>query len=101
MATLRRLALLALFIVIVLIAAVFAHMNQGTMAVDVGLMRLERVPVPVAFAGAFAFGWGFGLVTAALVMLRLVNDRRRLRRDLRHAKAEVRGLRSLPLRDAD
>ncbi|MBN1240767.1 MAG: hypothetical protein JXB36_19855, partial [Gammaproteobacteria bacterium] len=59
------------------------------------------VPVPVAFTAAFALGWAFGLVTASFVLLRMANDRRRLRRDLRHARAEVRGLRSLPLHDAN
>jgi uncharacterized integral membrane protein len=100
-ATLRSLVLIALLVLIVLIAAVFAYFNQGTMAVDVGFMRLGDVPVPVAFAAAFAFGWAFGLVTAGLVLLRMANDRRRLRRDLRYAEAEARGLRRLPLQDAN
>lgn len=101
MATLRRLALILLLVVLALTAAVFGYVNQGTMSVDVGFMRLDDVPIPVAFTAAFAFGWAFGLVTAGFVLLRMANDKRRLRRHLRFAEAEARGLRRLPLQDAN
>jgi uncharacterized integral membrane protein len=93
--------LIALLIVLVLIAAVFAYNNPESIAVDIGLMRLDNVPKSIAFATAFALGWLFGLVTAALALLRMLNERRRMKRGLRFAEAEVRGLRSLPLNDAD
>jgi uncharacterized integral membrane protein len=99
--TVRKLFLLALLVLIALTAAVFGYVNRGTMAVDVGFQRLENVPVGVAFASAFALGWLFGLVMSGLVVLKIANEKRRLRRDLRFAQAEARSLRRLPIQDAD
>ena len=101
MIILRRVVFFALLAIIVLAAAVFAYGNPETISVDIGVTRLENVPASVAFAVAFALGWGFGLVSAALAMLKMAADRRRLRRELRFAEAEVRGLRSFPLQDAN
>ena len=101
MATLRRLVFISLLVLLVLAAAVFAYSNPDPITVDVGFMRLERVPSSVAFAAAFAVGWVFGLLSAGLALLRIANERRRLRRDLRFAETEIRGLRSMPLQDAN
>jgi uncharacterized membrane protein YciS (DUF1049 family) len=86
---------------LVLLAAMFAYSNPEPIAVDVGFARLENVSVSVAFSVAFSFGWVFGLLCAGLILMRLARERRRLRRELRIAEAELSSLRSLPLHDAN
>ena len=71
------------------------------------LLRLDlaftetEVQKSLALTAAFGAGWIFGLVSAALVLLKSVNERRHLRRSLSLAEAEVRNLRSMPIQDAD
>jgi len=98
---LRRIAFLSLLVLLALLAAVFAYSNPDPIDVDIGFARLQGVSLTVAFAAAFAFGWLFGLLCAAMALLRMVNDKRRLRRNLRLAEAEISSLRGLPLQDAN
>ncbi len=97
----RRLALFLALFLVVLIAAVFAYNNPGSIAVDVAFTRFENVPIAFAFAVALAIGWLFGLLSAGAAVVRMASERRRLRRKLGLAEAEVSSLRSLPLHDAD
>jgi hypothetical protein len=43
----------------------------------------------------------FGLACMSFVAVKLINERRRLRRSLRNTEVEVSSLRNLPLSDAD
>jgi len=91
-------------LVVLLFAAVtatLAYLNPGEISVNLAFVELESVAKPLAFATTFAFGWLFGLVCAASALLKVIGQRRRLRRDLRAAESEVSGLRSLPLNDAN
>ncbi len=97
----RRIGIFFALLLLVLTAAVFAWNNPGTIDVDVAFTRFEDVSMPLAFAVALAVGWLAGLLSAAAVVLRMARERRRLRRKLTLAEAEVSGLRSLPLQDAD
>ena len=97
----RKIGIFFAFLLVVLIAAVFAWNNPGTLDVDIAFSRFENVSIPVAFAVAFAVGWLAGLISAGAAILRMAGERRRLRRKLRLAETEVSGLRSLPLQDAD
>ena len=97
----RRIALFLAFFAVVLIAAVFAYNNPGSIDVDVAFTRFEDVPISLAFAVAIGLGWLLGLLSAGVAVARMAGERRRLRRKLRSAEAEVSGLRSLPLNDAD
>jgi putative membrane protein len=98
--TLRKALYVLLLLAFVLIAAVFAYSNPEPISVDIGLVRFDGVSMALAFACAFAFGWVFGLISAGVALLRLVGDRRRLRRDLKYAESELSQLRSLPMHDA-
>ena len=101
MVTVRKLGLILALLFAVLVAAVFAYNNPEQIAIDLGVARIEGVPVPVAFVVCLAVGWVFGLVSAGAALLRMSRERRRLRRELKLAEAEVKSLRSLPLHDAD
>jgi uncharacterized integral membrane protein len=97
----RKALLVLALLFAVLVTAVFAYNNPDQIAIDIGVMRLENVPVPVAFVACLAIGWVFGLLSAGIALLRMSKERRRLRRELNVAEAEVKTLRSLPLHDAD
>jgi uncharacterized integral membrane protein len=101
LATVRKTVLFLAILFAVLIMAVFAYNNPDRIAVDLGVVRIEGVPVSIAFVVCLALGWVFGLISAGIALLRMSGERRRLRRDLRLAEAEVKSLRSLPLHDAD
>lgn len=101
MATLRKLIVFAVFIVFVLAAAVFAYGNRDPIAIDIGFMRLESVSMTLAFAVTFALGSFFGVLCAGLALLGMIRERRRLRRELRSAEAEISSLRSMPLQNAN
>ncbi len=97
----RMLRRILLFIVVVLVAGtvvVFWGLNPGTVDLDLGFANFTT-DLPAAFVATFVFGWLFGLVCASLYLLRVANDRRKIRKRLRHAEAEVSSLRSLPLQD--
>ena len=101
MSSLRKVALILALLFAVLFTAIFAYNNPEHIAIDLGVVRLEGVPAPLAFAVCLAVGWAFGLACAGAAVLRMSTERRRLRRELRLAEAEVKSLRSLPLQDAD
>ena len=101
MATMRKIALLLSLLLIVLITAVFAYNNPENITVDIGFTRFEEVSVSLAFVVSFAVGWLFGLLSAGIAVARMASERRKLRRDLSLAEAEVSTLRSLPLHDAN
>jgi uncharacterized membrane protein YciS (DUF1049 family) len=97
----RKIGLLLSLLVIALLAVIFTYSNPDSITVDIGFVRLEEVSMSLAFAVCFAFGWLFGLFSAGIAVMRIVSERRKLRRNLRLAEAEVTSLRSLPLHDAN
>ena len=97
---LKRIGAIVLFLAIAVAMFVFTDSNPGTVQLDLILGEVET-SIPLAFTVAFATGWIFGILCAAIFMIRLVNERRQLRKSLRLAESEVSSLRSLPISDAD
>ena len=95
----RTLLLIVLVVLAAVIAFVFAYMNPGTVSLDLAFAQFDEVQKAGAFVLTLAVGWILGALSASLLVLRLVRDRRKLRRDVRLAEAEADNLRSLPLRD--
>ena len=90
----------------ILVVAVFAVMLVFTSSnpgfVDLDLFFVTVSPsIPLAFSVTFVIGRVFGLLCTVVFILRLVNERRQLRRKLRHSESEVTSLRNLPIADAD
>ena len=100
MTWLRRLAFIFLLIVLMVLAAMFAYSNPQPIDVDIGLFRVEQISMALAFAVVFVCGWLFGLLMAGLTLWRNAREKRRLRKDLRYAEAELSTLRGVPLQDA-
>ena len=93
--------LLAVAVIIVVIAMfTFTARNTGYVEIDLAFDVVE-LSIPVAFTLTFVFGWVFGVVSMGLYALKLVNERRGLRRSLRDTESEVSSLRNLPLSDAE
>ena len=101
MATLRRILFATLSIALILLAAMFAYSNPTPIDVDIGFVKLERVSLALAFAFVFVAGWVFGLITVALTLLRHTSEKRRLKKSLRHAEAELTTLRTPQPEDAN
>jgi hypothetical protein len=88
--TLRRLAFVAVLLVLMLLTGVFAYSNPEPIDVDVGFMRFEQVSMAAAFAITLALGWLLGLLSAGIALWRSAGEKRRLKQDLQYAEAELR-----------
>ena len=97
---LKRIGLAILVVLIVIIMATFTANNTGMIDIDLAFARINT-SIPLAFTVAFALGWLFGVLSIGFYVLKLVNERRVLRRSLRVTESEVSSLRNLPLSDAD
>ncbi|MGI9342190.1 MAG: LapA family protein [Gammaproteobacteria bacterium] len=97
---LRKLLLMIVVGIGLALAIAFAAMNEGVIELELGFMATE-VQKSLALTGAFGVGWLFGLFCTGLVLLKSVGERRKLRRSLSLAEAEVRNLRSMPIQDAE
>lgn len=97
---LRNLVYFLVLLVVLLCVTVFAALNPGSLELDLAFTRIE-MQKSLALSLAFAGGWVFGVLCAALLLFKSVGERRRLRKSLSLAEAEVRALRNLPIQDAD
>jgi len=96
----RSLLITVLVVVFIGLAAIFAALNPGRITLDFAFLATE-IEISLAIIGAAAVGWVFGIACTLVSMLRLMAQRRSLRRALRLAEQEVQALRSLPVQDAD
>ena len=96
----KRIGIGLAVIVIVVAMFTFTARNRGYVEIDLAFAMVNP-SIPVAFTVTFVLGWLFGVICMGLYALKLVNERRGLRRSLRDTESEVSSLRSLPLSDAD
>lgn len=96
----RKIAVALLVIVIFALVMWFTRINAGTIRLDLAFGVVES-SIAMAITITFVFGWLFGLACTSVFIIRVVNERRRLRKSLRIAESEVSSLRSLPIADAD
>lgn len=97
---LKRVGLLILIIAIAILMATFTAINTGTVDIDLAFAKYTQ-PLPLVLTVAFAVGWLFGILCMGFFAIKLINERRVLRRALRLSESEVTSLRGLPLNDAD
>ena len=97
---LKRIGLATLIVLIVVVMATFTANNTGMIDIDLAFTEVTT-SIPLAFTVAFAVGWLFGVLCIGFLALKLVNERRVLRRSLKMTESEVSSLRSLPISDAD
>ncbi len=97
---LKKIGVVLLLLVIFTIMLVFASTNPGFVSIDLFFMQVSP-SIPLAFSVTFISGWAFGLLCTTVFILRLIHERRQLRRKLSYTESELTNLRSLPLTDAD
>jgi lipopolysaccharide assembly protein A len=97
---LKKAGLIVLLIAIFGVMVVFSYLNTGDVEVDLAFVNITT-SVSIAFTVTLVAGWLLGVLSMGLFALRLVNERRTLRRALRISESEVSSLRNLPLSDAD
>ncbi len=97
---LKRIGLAILILLIVIVMATFTANNTGMVDIDLAFAEVHT-SIPLAFTVTFALGWLFGILCLGFYVLKLLNERRVLRRTLRMSESEVSSLRNLPLSDAD
>ena len=97
---LKKIGIGALVLLVFVVMLVFTSRHTGFVDLDLFFLTV-RPSIALAFSVTFVIGWAFGLLCTTVFILRLVNERRQLRRALRHSETEVSSLRSLPIADAD
>jgi uncharacterized membrane protein YciS (DUF1049 family) len=97
---LKRIGLAILIVLIVIVMATFTANNTGMIDIDLAFTQVTT-SIPLAFTVTFAVGWLFGILCIGFFALKLVNERRVLRRSLKMTESEVSSLRGLPISDAD
>jgi uncharacterized membrane protein YciS (DUF1049 family) len=97
---LKRIGLAILIVLIAVVMLAFTLGNTGMIDIDL-MFTTVTTSIPLAFTVAFALGWLFGILCLGFFALKLVNERRIMRRSLKITESEVSSLRNLPLSDAD
>jgi len=97
---LRRIALTVVAVLVAIIVFTLTSRNTGTLELDLAFGVIET-SIPMAFVVTFAIGWLFGVLCIGVYALKLMRERRGLRKNLRNTESEVASLRSLPLSDAE
>ena len=95
---LRTVLLLLLVIVAFLVLLIFSWLNPELIEVDIALAEIT-LRKSQAFAASLVIGWLFGMASMLIIILKLMNDKRRLRKAVRDAEAQVQNLQSLPMSD--
>jgi uncharacterized integral membrane protein len=97
---LKKAGLIILLLLIFGVMIVFSYLNTGDVEVNLAFFSFST-SISIAFTVTLVLGWLLGIVSMGLFALRMINERRTLRRALRVSESEVSSLRSLPLSDAD
>jgi putative membrane protein len=97
---LKRIGLGLLLAIILVIVFTFTALNSGTIELDMAFFA-GTYSISLIVIITFIVGILFGMLCMTAFVIRIINDRRTLRRALRMSESEVSSLRNLPLSDAD
>ena len=91
------------FIIVVvsvfLVAVIFAAINPEPVTLDLAFAEFQ-MKTSLALLAFLAAGWLFGVLCAGFLLLKMLSERRQLRKALQLAETEVKSLRSMPMQDA-
>ncbi len=96
---LRKLLIGLLVVLFAAVAIIFAWLNPEVVKLDLAFASFE-IAIATAVIAGLAVGWLFGLFCVGAYLVSVMRERRRLKKALRLAEAEVSNLRGLPMRDA-
>jgi putative membrane protein len=97
---LKRIGLGLLLAIILVIVFTFTALNSGTIELDMAFFA-GTYSISIVVIITFIVGILFGMLCMMAFVIRIISDRRTLRRALRMSESEVSSLRNLPLSDAD
>lgn len=96
---LRYVVFFIIVLIVFMAAVVFAAINPEPMTLDLAFTQIE-MQTSLALISFLAAGWAFGMLCAGFLLLKLLGERRQLKKSVQLAEAEVRSLRSMPMQDA-
>lgn len=79
---LKRIITAVIFIAALAVSALFTSLNPGEIELDLAFVTLQT-PLGLAFVLALAAGWALGILSALFWVMRISNERRRLRAELK------------------
>ena len=92
---LRKLLVISLALAIAALAGFFASLNPSVIPLDLAFGQIEA-PLTLVIIACLAFGWVLGLLSASMMVFKMMAQRRSMRRSLRLAEKEADNLRSMP-----
>ena len=96
---LRKLLIGLLVALFASVAIIFAWLNPGMVKLDLAFASFD-IPMATAITASLVIGWLFGLACVGAYLLSIMRERRRFKKALKLAEAEVANLRGLLMRDA-
>ena len=97
---LKRISIILVIISIFFLVIYFTSINQNSIRIDFGFVVFEP-SVVLGVSLIFILGWIFGLLCSMLYIIKLTNEQRKLKSNLKDAQSELSGLRQLPTKDAN
>ena len=97
---LKRATLLIVILIIAIVVFTFVAKNTDLVSIDLAFDTVTS-SIAIVVTVTFVAGALFGILCMGPYVLRLINERRVLRRSLRLSESEASSLRTLPLSDAD
>ena len=97
---LKRISIILVIISIFFLVIYFTSINQNSIRIDFGFVVFEP-SVVLGVSLIFILGWIFGLLCSMLYIIKLTNEQRNLKSNLKDAQSELSGLRQLPTKDAN
>ena len=97
---LKRISIILVVISIFFLVIYFTSINQNSIRIDFGFVVFEP-SVVLGVSSVFILGWIFGLLCSMVYIIKLTNEQRNLRNNLKDTQSELSVLRQLPTEDAN
>ena len=97
---LKRISIILVIISIFFLVIYFTSINQNSIRIDFGFVVFEP-SVVLGISLIFILGWIFGLLCSMVYIIKLTNEQRNLKNNLKDAQSELSRLRQLPTKDAN
>ena len=94
----RRIFLVFAALLVAVVAATFASLNPEVIPLDLAFGEIQA-PLTLVIVASLVLGWLLGLISASVLIFRMMAQRRSLRRSVQLAEKEIENLRSLPATD--
>lgn len=91
-----RIILYIILLLIILLGVTFAYLNAVPVAFNYYL-GVKNIPLSLLLVCSLGVGLIIGFLIMTISWFKLKNERRRLKKQLKHAKQELENLRAVPL----